>query len=366
MKRLLVRHTFQYRLINLITYELLVLAAIFIAINIKFGLNAMAVQLVIGSLVAVANLIILKRMQTILLCGHVISCVTLCSILFSNYWMGGLESSYMAWFIMVPIIAAATVGISGLMIYTFITIAIVFGFYSANIQPLYTLPEDILGFMSLINSLFPIIITATTLYILLGGYGRYENLLRMHNMLLRGEKQKYRYLSRYDSLTNLPNRAYFQIQIESFLNDMKKGDTYFTLFIMDLDAMKQTNDSLGHEAGDTLLLLAGKRLQSSFRGNDFVARIGGDEFTAIVSHPKDSKLSGKLAKRVLREFQKPFNINNTDVNCTISIGMAIYPDDGVTSEALFNAADHALYQVKNAGGNNYLYRGDEQESRSTS
>ena len=91
------------------------------------------------------------------------------------------------------------------------------------------------------------------------------------------------------------------------------------------------------------------------RGNDFLARLGGDEFTAIIHHPRDSKIAEKLAQRILKEFRKPFVINNSVVNSTISIGMARYPLDGKSADELFNFADRALYAVKKAGGNNYSF-----------
>lgn len=353
MGRLIERQTLQYRLIQFITWEMVFFAVVLVYMNWMLHFYVLVYELIAGTLSILANLIILKRTQNTMLCGHIICVASIVTMVYGNYFIGGLTTSYIAWFLVMPILAAATLGLSGLMIYTPLSMLAIFGFYAMDVTPHYVLPEHIFLIMSVVNIIFPLLIISTTTYIILSGYLTYENLLRKNNLLLREEKQKFRYLARYDALTNLPNRSYFQIQLESFLTDMDPKKSSLSVLFMDLDGMKETNDTLGHDAGDMLLSLAGKRLKSCLRGNDFLARIGGDEFVAIVHHSKSSKLAEKLAQRILREFQKPFNINGATVNSTISMGLAVFPQDGQTAETLLNAADQLLYTVKAKGGNNY-------------
>lgn len=353
MSHLVERRSLQYRLIHFITWEIFFLASILIYVNWLLQFDALIYILIGGVMAVLINLYLLHRTQNTVLCGHIICVASIVTIVLGNYWIGGLETSYIAWFLVMPVLSAATLGLFGIVIYTLLSAVAIFIFSWANFTPQYVLPEYISLLMSVINTIFPLMLISSTIYIILSGYLTYENLLRRNNLLLREEKQKFRYLARYDVLTNLPNRSYFQLQLESFLADIDPSKNTLSVLFMDLDGMKETNDTLGHDAGDILLSLASKRLRTCLRGNDFLARIGGDEFVAIVHHKKSSKLAEKLAVRVLQEFRKPFNINGNIVKSTISMGLAVYPQDGNTAEILLNSADQLLYVVKAKGGNDF-------------
>jgi diguanylate cyclase (GGDEF)-like protein len=123
------------------------------------------------------------------------------------------------------------------------------------------------------------------------------------------------------------------------------------LFI-DLDHFKHFNDSLGHAVGDTILKIAGERMQHQLRDEDVVGRLGGDEFVIILSGARSESDLSPLIARILNSISQPMQIeDNLHINLTASIGISRYPVDGVTSDALLSRSDHVMYQVKRSGGN---------------
>ncbi|MET0355241.1 MAG: EAL domain-containing protein [Cellvibrio sp.] len=160
-------------------------------------------------------------------------------------------------------------------------------------------------------------------------------------------------LANFDSLTNLANRHYFYLQLES----LRKQDQFtpFTLFFLDLDNFKNVNDSLGHGVGDLVLQNIAQRLLKTVRSNDLLARLGGDEF-AIISHGEDSAThASQLAQRLLNTFIAPCIINGKNLQIGCSIGIALAPDHGPDTESLLKNADMALYAAKSAGRNTFRF-----------
>ncbi|WP_019218301.1 GGDEF domain-containing protein [Legionella tunisiensis] len=207
--------------------------------------------------------------------------------------------------------------------------------------------------MNFINISFSLFVIVITLYDVLRENERYERLLSENNYLLQTDKEKFHYLARYDTLTNLPNRTYFQMHIQNMLEAAINKKYCITFFFMDLDKFKRVNDAYGHESGDSLLLQSAKRLQSCFRENDFLARLGGDEFIALIMHQSGDKISQTIAKRIVQQFNKPFPLERRDIICQISIGLAVYPLDAFDADELLAKADEAMYSAKKAGGNTY-------------
>jgi diguanylate cyclase (GGDEF)-like protein/PAS domain S-box-containing protein len=162
-------------------------------------------------------------------------------------------------------------------------------------------------------------------------------------------------LSYYDSLTKLPNRLYFEMQTKQVLAKADKDDNLCALLYMDLDGFKAVNDRLGHPIGDKLLTEVARRLQSSFRIKDFVARIGGDEFVACLSNIKEKSDAGIVAQRLISLVNRPFFIENNEVSVGTSIGIATFPESALEYEQLFKNADIALYKAKHAGRNQFQY-----------
>jgi diguanylate cyclase (GGDEF)-like protein len=167
----------------------------------------------------------------------------------------------------------------------------------------------------------------------------------------------------HDVLTHLPNRKLFTDRLRQALNHAKRGGKSVAVMFIDLDHFKTINDTLGHTAGDELLLEMAHRLRDCVREDDTVARLGGDEFTIILSdlrHPEDAL---GVAQKILETVQKPMSIGATPIATSASIGIALYPVDGADAESLLRNADSAMYRAKEAGRNTYQLCTDEMKRR---
>lgn len=163
---------------------------------------------------------------------------------------------------------------------------------------------------------------------------------------LKGDiKNKY-HLAFYDPLTELPNRNLFQERVSKIPND-KVGKKTALLF-MDLNKFKSVNDTYGHCVGDNLLKLVGHQLASVTRKEDIIARVGGDEFVAIITLNDESWLES-FANRIVHAVEQPFVIDGNKIDVSISIGISIYPKDTDNIEQLVQYADRAMYHAKRHG-----------------
>lgn len=165
-------------------------------------------------------------------------------------------------------------------------------------------------------------------------------------------EEKIYYLAYYDSLTGLPNRTHLLEEIDECL---KSGQDRVAILFMDVDNFKKVNDSLGFTVGDTMLKIIGKRLEESIEPSDFIARLSGDEFAVILYDVQDDDDIMERARRIKACFDQPIFV---DKNCHwlgVSIGIAVYPDDGVDPKELIKNADTAMFKVKNMGKNNISF-----------
>jgi diguanylate cyclase (GGDEF)-like protein/PAS domain S-box-containing protein len=162
------------------------------------------------------------------------------------------------------------------------------------------------------------------------------------------------HLARHDALTGLTNRAEFNAKLDEASKRMKRGGGAVTVMMLDLDKFKAVNDTLGHPAGDQLLIEVGRRLQSTIRETDVLARLGGDEF-AIIQEGGSSQHEGAiaLALRILDAISRPFDLNGHEASIGTSIGIALAPENSVEPEELMKSADLALYDVKANGRNDF-------------
>ena len=166
-------------------------------------------------------------------------------------------------------------------------------------------------------------------------------------------------LAFHDPLTKLPNRRLFQERMKHALLQAKRAQKIISLFIIDLDKFKDINDSLGHLVGDFALKEVSKRLQALVRKSDTVSRIGGDEFTIIAENFNNYRDVTIFANKLVQDMEFNLNIPEHHIMCSISLGVATYPQDGDSYEALLKNADAALYKAKELGRNNYqLYTAD--------
>ncbi len=167
-------------------------------------------------------------------------------------------------------------------------------------------------------------------------------------------EQRITQLAFNDVLTGLPNRSMFQRQLEHLFRTLEGSSGMFALHCLDLDQFKVINDTLGHPAGDTLLIEAGQRVQQAARGH-FVARLGGDEFVVLQTVSEDRDSIDKLARRILETMAEPMVIDGNEFAPSTSIGIAIAPQDGGDGEILLRNADLALYRAKEAGRGTYAF-----------
>jgi diguanylate cyclase (GGDEF)-like protein len=173
---------------------------------------------------------------------------------------------------------------------------------------------------------------------------------------LSESKMRLEALAYLDGLTELPNRRMFSEHFESTLAQMKRhGDRRFALLIIDLDRFKIINDTLGHQAGDALLIEGAHRLRAAVRQPDIVARFGGDEFAILLMEPSDYSGIEGTCQRIIDCFAEPFWFDENPMTTTASIGIATYPQSGQTQNALYRAADLALYKAKRMGRNTWRW-----------
>lgn len=190
---------------------------------------------------------------------------------------------------------------------------------------------------------------------------------------LKKSQEKIAFLAYYDSLTNLPSRPLFLDLLNREIENAKRTGKSVAVFFFDLDEFKKINDTFGHSAGDELLVSVGNRLKSYLRPNDiigrigglvsedqkhtenYLARIGGDEFTFIIPDISDKKITTRVAERVLSLFKEPFQISGKEMFISTSIGIAFYPDDGKDVETVLKNADVAMYKAKETGKNTFCY-----------
>jgi len=166
-------------------------------------------------------------------------------------------------------------------------------------------------------------------------------------------------LSTTDSLTGLNNRLKFEERLNEAFQLARRYQQKFALFFIDIDNFKTVNDKLGHHFGDLLLKAVATNLSSCLRTDDFLARVGGDEFALIVQPIENHHGVEALAKKIINLGTHPYTIEKKSIFITISIGIAGYPEAGTDAETLLVHADLAMYAVKKKGRNNYqIYNPD--------
>ncbi len=168
-------------------------------------------------------------------------------------------------------------------------------------------------------------------------------------------EQRLTLLAHFDSLTGLANREYFNLTIERTLAQAKRKNQTLGLMFLDLDHFKEINDTLGHLAGDKLLVCVAERLKSCVRSVDFIARLGGDEFVIILDDIQSPKTTMGIAEKILSSLSKAVAIGNQEIFISCSIGITFFPEDASNVNDLLKHADVAMYKAKNKGRNNFQF-----------
>ncbi len=168
-------------------------------------------------------------------------------------------------------------------------------------------------------------------------------------------EEKILHQAHFDALTKLPNRFLALDRLAQMLNEADRNHDKVAILFLDLDDFKKINDSLGHESGDKLLVESAQRLNHLIRSYDTVGRLGGDEFIVLLRGLDQAGDAQPVVEALLHKFRQPFNIDNRELFLTISVGIAVYPDDADNASTLLRNADAAMYQAKALGRNNYSY-----------
>jgi diguanylate cyclase (GGDEF)-like protein len=171
------------------------------------------------------------------------------------------------------------------------------------------------------------------------------------------KEEQVRHQAYHDALTGLPNRAYFSERLGETITLAQRTEQTCALMFVDLDRFKIVNDSLGHEAGDSLLKVVAERIHACLRGSDLLFRMGGDEFTIILPQIASPEDVAFVARRVQEAVAAPVSVHEHELAVGATIGIAVYPGDGDSAEALLKNADAAMYSAKENGrGRHAFYR----------
>jgi diguanylate cyclase (GGDEF)-like protein/PAS domain S-box-containing protein len=166
------------------------------------------------------------------------------------------------------------------------------------------------------------------------------------------------FLANHDALTGLPSLRLCKDRLDQSLADARRNRQTSAVMFLDLDEFKEINDRYGHEFGDQVLKATAERIRDEIRETDTVARIGGDEFVIILSSLPENIIAERIAANVIKQIARPVEVNNSEVSVSASIGISLYPENGITAEQLIRSADKAMYRVKHEGKNSFGFVND--------
>jgi diguanylate cyclase (GGDEF)-like protein/PAS domain S-box-containing protein len=186
-------------------------------------------------------------------------------------------------------------------------------------------------------------------------HGKVQNFVALFSDItqIKAHQQRLEHVAHYDILTNLPNRLLLSDRLQQAIIRSQRQQTVVGVAYLDLDGFKAVNDSHGHDVGDELLIIVAQRMKATLREGDTLARIGGDEFIAVLSDLDYPETAEPLLMRLLEAAAAPVLIDHLTLQVSASIGVAIYPYDGTDSDQLIRCADHAMYQAKQMGKNQF-------------
>jgi len=168
-------------------------------------------------------------------------------------------------------------------------------------------------------------------------------------------EEQLRHLAYHDALTGLYNRNSLERKAQEILTNASRHEHGFALIFLDLDRFKNINDTMGHDAGDSLLQIVAQRLKNKIRTTDIIARVGGDEFVLILSELNQVDKISNVIRNILAHLLQPISIKGHEIYVTTSIGISVYPYDGIDVQTLMKNADLALYRSKELGRNNFQF-----------
>lgn len=192
----------------------------------------------------------------------------------------------------------------------------------------------------------------------------YDRVYKLKNLIremevefneMRNAERLNRHLALHDSLTELPNRLYFNDRLAWAISYAQRNEDKLAVLFLDLDGFKEINDAFGHEHGDKVLRETAQRFKECIRSSDTIARLGGDEFIVVLSQLKGERDAAFIAQKFVKSLERPFEVDGTLVRLSVSVGISMYPRDGSEPAELVRKADIAMYKVKGTGKNAYGY-----------
>ena len=190
-----------------------------------------------------------------------------------------------------------------------------------------------------------------TLFLIILIFFRFNKKLQSQILQKLKAEKKLQYLASHDPLTGLPNWR----DLETQFNTNRQAGIQKTILFIDLDGFKQVNDSLGHNAGDQVLIETSKRLIQCLQDKGLVSRIGGDEFVIYINNNSSKSVLEVISQSIIDSIGKPFKVKNKQVHISASIGISSSNDDSIQLENLINIADKAMYRAKELGKNNFQF-----------
>ena len=228
-----------------------------------------------------------------------------------------------------------------------ITCAALFGWQRFVPQPM--------GLGRMVNVSCILLVCACAVWILANDLRQTMQRLQREIQRVKASEASFTHLAQHDALTNLPNRLLVSDRMEQAIGQARRYGRRAALLFLDLDNFKNINDSLGHDAGDELLKEVAERLQGAVREMDTVSRQGGDEFLIVLTDVADLDAISAAANHVLNTMTQPFSLKGMQIVTSVSIGVALYPEDGDDFAALLKHADLAMYQAKAEGRNAFRF-----------
>lgn len=226
------------------------------------------------------------------------------------------------------------------------------GFVSGVLQP--AIPAD--RYLVLPSSWLAVILVAGIFSVLvLQSFGGYARAIERLLLRIKDQRDEIERLSLHDPLTGLPLSGLANDRIQMALHSARRSGQRVALLYIDLDGFKRVNDDHGHDAGDAVLQACAWRMRESLRDEDTVARIGGDEFIAVIGGLSDPQQAARVAAKLVHAAAQPIEFEGKAVTIGASIGIAVFPDDGNDAATLRRSADHAMYEAKRQGRNGFAW-----------
>ncbi|MFK5925565.1 MAG: EAL domain-containing protein [Desulfuromusa sp.] len=197
---------------------------------------------------------------------------------------------------------------------------------------------------------------------LFDGFNEMVAEIEIRDQELLSSEANLEYLANHDSLTKVANRMLFHDRLEHSLARAKRMKSRLAILFIDMDRFKNINDSLGHGIGDQVLCAVTERMNILVRDADTLARVGGDEFVIILDQIKKTNDVGRYVQKLLRKMAQTIDISDHSLHVTASVGVSFYPENGEDADSLMRAADIAMYQIKDKGGNSYQFYSPDMDS----